>query len=117
MFRGRHGWSAGSWWTAGRGGMDRERPDVRATVPLEITVPPAKVGHASGLYQVIPVGIFQASSDRSWNEQNGFLLWRCLLREFAEELLGQDEPDPSPTPRTAPSTTASSPSRPGSTPS
>lgn len=31
--------SAGSWWTARRGdGVDRERPDVRATASLEITV-------------------------------------------------------------------------------
>lgn len=54
---------------------------------------PAKVGHAGGLYQVIPVGIFQPASDHAWNEQNDFSLWRCLLREFAEELLGQAEPD------------------------
>jgi hypothetical protein len=54
---------------------------------------PVKVGHAGGLYQVIPVGIFQPASDHSWNEQNDFSLWRCLLREFAEELLGEIEPD------------------------
>lgn len=52
---------------------------------------PAKVGHAGGLYQVIPVGIFQPASDHPDSLRKDFSLWRCLLREFAEELLGEDE--------------------------
>ena len=52
---------------------------------------PAKVGHAGGLYMVIPVGVFQASSDKPAHRDNDFSLWRCLLREFAEELLGASE--------------------------
>ncbi|MGA9830332.1 MAG: hypothetical protein WBQ71_04365, partial [Trebonia sp.] len=52
---------------------------------------PARVGHAGGMYQVIPVGIFQPSGDAPWNEANDFDLWRGMLREFAEELLGADE--------------------------
>jgi hypothetical protein len=52
---------------------------------------PTKVGHAGGLFQVMPVGVFQASSDRPWDESNDFDLWRCLMREFAEELLGASE--------------------------
>ena len=52
---------------------------------------PARVGHAGGMYQVIPVGIFQPSGDAQWNEANDFDLWRGMLREFAEELLGVDE--------------------------
>lgn len=52
---------------------------------------PAKVSHAGGLYMVVPVGIFQASDDQPWNEVNDFSLWRCLLREYAEELLGETE--------------------------
>ncbi|WP_410786393.1 hypothetical protein [Kribbella sp. C-35] len=52
---------------------------------------PAKVGHAGGLYQVVPVGIFQPSTDASWNEQHDFSLWRNLVRELAEELLGESE--------------------------
>ncbi|MHA6793940.1 helix-turn-helix domain-containing protein [Pseudonocardia bannensis] len=52
---------------------------------------PAKVGHAGGLYQVIPVGVFQASGDQPWNETNDFSLWRGMIREFAEELLGGSE--------------------------
>ncbi len=54
---------------------------------------PMKVGHAGGLYQVLPVGVFQPASDHPWNERNDFSLWRCLVREFAEELLGEDEAD------------------------
>lgn len=52
---------------------------------------PAKVGHAGGLYQVIPVGVFQPSGEAAWNERNDFSLWRNVLREFAEELGGKSE--------------------------
>jgi hypothetical protein len=52
---------------------------------------PALVDHAGGLYQVIPVGIFQPSGEAAWNEANDFDLWRGLLREYAEELLGASE--------------------------
>lgn len=52
---------------------------------------PAKVGHAGGLYQVIPVGIFQQSGEAAWNERPDFSLWRSMLREFAEELRGRPE--------------------------
>ena len=52
---------------------------------------PAKVGHAGGLYQVLPVGIFQPSGEAEWNERQDFSLWRCMVREFAEELCGRSE--------------------------
>jgi hypothetical protein len=52
---------------------------------------PGRVSHAGGLYQVIPVGVFQPSGQAPWNEANDFSLWRGLLREYAEELLGADE--------------------------
>ena len=52
---------------------------------------PAKVGHAGGLYQVIPVGVFQPSGEAPWDRQHDFSLWRCMLREFAEELGGRSE--------------------------
>jgi hypothetical protein len=52
---------------------------------------PAKVGHAGGLYQVIPVGVFQPSGEAAWNEQPDFSLWRSMIREFAEELCGCSE--------------------------
>ena len=57
---------------------------------------PAKVGHAGGLYQVLPVGIFQPSGNSPDHERNDFSLWCCLVREFAEELLGHSEPDGGP---------------------
>jgi hypothetical protein len=52
---------------------------------------PAKVGHAGGMYQVIPVGVFQPSGEASWHEREDFSLWRCMLREFDEELRGNPE--------------------------
>jgi hypothetical protein len=52
---------------------------------------PAKVGHAGGMLQVVPVGVFQPSGEASWNEANDFSLWRCAVREFAEDLGGHGE--------------------------
>jgi hypothetical protein len=52
---------------------------------------PALVGHAGGLYQVIPVGVFQPSGEAAWNERADFSLWRNMIREFAEELRGRPE--------------------------
>jgi hypothetical protein len=67
-----------------------DRAAGTATFPLHYR-DPALVGHAGGLYQVIPVGIFQPSGEAGWNEANDFDLWRGLLREYAEELLGASE--------------------------
>jgi hypothetical protein len=61
-----------------------------ATFPLHYREP-GMVSHAAGLYQVIPVGVFQPSGEAPWNEANDFSLWRGLLREYAEELLGAGE--------------------------
>jgi hypothetical protein len=52
---------------------------------------PNKVGHAGGLYQVLPTGIFQAAGEARWNLRNDFSLWRSMVREYAEELLGEPE--------------------------
>ena len=52
---------------------------------------PARVASGGGLYQVAPVGIFQPSHDAQWNQANDFSLWRCIVRELAEELLGAGE--------------------------
>ena len=49
------------------------------------------MGHAGGLYQVVPSGVFQPSADASWNERHDFSLWRNLTRELSEELLGTSE--------------------------
>ncbi|WP_344592801.1 hypothetical protein [Actinomadura vinacea] len=48
---------------------------------------PEKVAHAGGLHQVMPVGVFQPLVD----ERADLDLWRCMVREFSEELLGTDE--------------------------
>ncbi|MQS11201.1 transcriptional regulator [Streptomyces kaniharaensis] len=52
---------------------------------------PEKVASGGGLYQVMPVGMFQPSDDAPWNEDNDFDLWRSILRELSEELLGGSE--------------------------
>ena len=67
-----------------------DRVTDTATFPLHYRHP-GQVSHAGGLYQVIPVGVFQPSGEAPWNEANDFSLWRGLLREYAEELLGADE--------------------------
>lgn len=67
-----------------------DRSAGAAAFPLHYRQP-GQVSHAGGLYQVIPVGVFQPSGEAPWNEANDFSLWRGLLREYAEELLGADE--------------------------
>jgi hypothetical protein len=52
---------------------------------------PAKVNHAGGLYQVMPAGIFQPVTDAPGAELSDLSLWRCMSREFSEELLGGSE--------------------------
>jgi hypothetical protein len=52
---------------------------------------PAKVTHAGGLYQVMPVGIFQPADDSTESERSDLSLWRCMVREFSEEFLGTPE--------------------------
>ncbi len=52
---------------------------------------PARVATGGGLYQVAPVGVFQPSHDAEWNWANDFSLWRSIVRELAEELLGGAE--------------------------
>jgi hypothetical protein len=70
--------------------LRHDRRAGTATFPLHYREP-GKVSHAAGLYQVIPVGVFQPSGEAPWNEANDFGLWRGMLREYAEELLGADE--------------------------
>ena len=52
---------------------------------------PAKVATGGGLYTTAPVGMFQPSHDARWNLRNDFGLWRTLVRELNEELLGASE--------------------------
>ncbi|RKS76856.1 hypothetical protein BZB76_2222 [Actinomadura pelletieri DSM 43383] len=46
---------------------------------------PAKVAHAGGLHQVMPVGVFQPLDGERPD------MWACMVREYAEELLGMGE--------------------------
>jgi hypothetical protein len=51
----------------------------------------AAVSHAAGMYQVLPVGVFQPAGEEPWNITNDFSLWRCIVHELAEELRGEAE--------------------------
>lgn len=59
---------------------------------------PGAVGHAGGMYQVVPVGVFQPTGEQPAHVRADFSLWWSVVREFAEELLGEperhDEADP-----------------------
>ncbi len=55
---------------------------------------PARVNHAGGLYQVMPAGIFQPVSAAPTARRHDLSLWRCMAREFSEELLGGSEEYP-----------------------
>lgn len=52
---------------------------------------PGRVAVAGGLLQVVPAGIFQPSSTTPGVAEADFDLWRNIMREFSEELLGQPE--------------------------
>jgi hypothetical protein len=51
----------------------------------------AKVAHGGGLYQVMPVGVFQPTGPGDVSRVNDFDLWRSLAREYSEEFLGEPE--------------------------
>jgi hypothetical protein len=52
---------------------------------------PARVASGGGLHQVMPVGVFQPTSGEPRDVANDFDLWRNLVREYSEELLGEAE--------------------------
>jgi hypothetical protein len=49
------------------------------------------VATAGDMYQVIPSGAFQPSSNRPESLRNDFSLWKNIMREYSEELLGNTE--------------------------
>lgn len=51
------------------------------------------VALAGGTYHIMPAGVFQPSSVMPWDQSNDFDLWRNVLREYAEEFLGDPEAD------------------------
>lgn len=61
-----------------------------ATFPLHWR-DPKRVGHAGGLYNVLPVGVFQPTGEGPANQEADFSLWRGMIREYAEEFLGEPE--------------------------
>jgi transcriptional regulator with XRE-family HTH domain len=54
---------------------------------------PVKVATAAGVYDVVPAGEFQPSSVALWDRRSDFDLWRNIVREYSEELLGAPEHD------------------------
>ena len=70
--------------------LRHDRLTGAATLPLHRR-DGAVVGHAGGMYQVLPVGVFQPAGEQPWNAENDFSLWRCIVRELAEELRGEVE--------------------------
>ena len=52
---------------------------------------PAKVNHAGGMYQVMPVGLFQPATSAPAAVPHDLSLWKCMAREFSEEFLGTSE--------------------------
>lgn len=72
--------------------LRRNRSTGRATLLLHWR-DPAKVATAAGIYGLIPAGEFQPSSVASWDCRNDFDLWRNVVREYSEEILGEPERD------------------------
>lgn len=54
---------------------------------------PQRVASGGGLFQVMPVGMFQPTSASPCDERSDFDLWRGLVREYSEEFLGSPERD------------------------
>ena len=70
----------------------RLAPDGTASFPLHHRSA-SNVALAGGTYHVMPAGVFQPSSVMPWDQSNDFNLWRNVLREYAEEFLGDPEAD------------------------
>ncbi len=54
---------------------------------------PAQVAVAGGMFHIMPAGVFQPSSLAPEDRRNDFDLWRNVMREYAEEFLGDTEQD------------------------
>jgi len=52
---------------------------------------PAKVNHGGGLYQVMPVGLFQPVTAAAAARRHDLSLWKSMAREYSEEFLGTSE--------------------------
>ncbi|SFJ76883.1 Transcriptional regulator, contains XRE-family HTH domain [Amycolatopsis sacchari] len=72
--------------------LRRSRETGKATFLLHWR-DPAKVATAAGIYGLIPAGEFQPSTVAGWDKENDFDLWRNMVREYSEEMLGEPERD------------------------
>ncbi|MEC3974776.1 helix-turn-helix domain-containing protein [Amycolatopsis sp. H20-H5] len=72
--------------------LRRDRATGNATFLLHWR-DPEKVATAAGIYGLIPAGEFQPSTIASRDRQNDFDLWRNMVREYSEEILGEPERD------------------------
>lgn len=52
---------------------------------------PAQVNHGGGLYQVMPVGLFQPVTGAPAALRHDLSLWKSMTREYSEEFLGTSE--------------------------
>jgi hypothetical protein len=52
---------------------------------------PAKVNHGGGLYQVMPVSLFQPVTSAAAAVRHDLSLWKSMAREYSEEFLGTSE--------------------------
>lgn len=75
--------------------LRHDRRSGTATFPLHRR-DASGVAHAGGLDQVLPVGVFQPSGPAPATRRADLDLWRCAVREYAEELLGAPEDYPEP---------------------
>lgn len=72
--------------------LRRQRSTGRVTFLLHWR-DPATVATTAGIYGLIPAGEFQPSSVAAWDMKNDFDLWRNMVREYSEEILGEPERD------------------------
>ena len=57
---------------------------------------PSNVAQGGGVFEVVPAGVFQPALDSPLSERDDLNLWRSLMREFAEEILGMEEAEGGP---------------------
>jgi DNA-binding XRE family transcriptional regulator len=72
--------------------LRRDRTTGNATFLLHWR-DPTKVATAAGIYGLIPAGEFQPSSVATRDRKNDFDIWRNMVREYSEEILGEPERD------------------------
>lgn len=72
--------------------LRRDRASGAATFLLHWR-DPAKVATTGGVHGLVPAGEFQPSTAAAHDRDRDFDLWRNMVREYSEEVLGQPERD------------------------